>query len=164
MQTIKLRKINKSDLPYFIKWWKDKELVALTSGIYEKSDEVLKGYFFDMLSSKKDHYYMIQEESGKIIGNISLTHKDKNVFEIHIVIGEKEYWGRGLGTASIKEALNVAFNKLGYNKAYLEVRPDNKRAINAYADCGFIKAGLKKYPDNKFQPVVLKMTLAKKDF
>ncbi|MFH1564651.1 MAG: hypothetical protein ABIC82_02250 [bacterium] len=30
---IKLRKIKKSDLRYFLKWWKDKHLIKLTSGL-----------------------------------------------------------------------------------------------------------------------------------
>ena len=33
---IKLRKIKKTDLHLFLKWWKDKELIKLTSGRYEK--------------------------------------------------------------------------------------------------------------------------------
>lgn len=134
----------------------------MTSGIYEKNDDILKGYFLKMLNSSKNHHYLILSDK-KPIGNISLTHKNKSTFEIHIVIGEKEYWGRGFGTLATKEALKIAFNKLKYEKAYLEVRPDNKRAINLYKDCGFAEAGLKKYPNNKFQPVVLKMTLLKKD-
>lgn len=160
---VKLRKIRKSDLPYFLKWWKDKELIRLTSGIYEKSDAVLKKYFFDMITSKKSRHFVICLNK-KIIGNISLSHRNKTTFEIYIVIGEKEYWGQGFGTAAIKKTLDIAFIKLGYNRAYLEVGPDNKRAIGAYEDCGFIKIGLKKYPNNKFQPIVLKMTLSKKDF
>lgn len=159
-KTVKLRKIKKSDLPYFLKWWKDRELIKLTSGIYEKDDNVLKGYFLDMLSSKKDNHYIIQYDS-KIIGNISLTHKNKNTFETHIVIGEKEYWGRGIGAGSIKKALEIAFGKLGYARAYIEVRPENHRAIGLYEFYGFKKTGLKKYPQNKYQPVVVKMELNK---
>lgn len=160
---IKLRKIKKTDLPYFIKWWKDKELIKLTSGRYEKDDNILKGYFLNMLKSTKDHHHVIVFNK-KSIGNISLTDKDRNIFEIHIIIGEKQYRGKGIGTIAIEEALNIAFNKLKYSKVYLEVRPDNERAINAYKNCGFKEKGLKKYPKNKFMPVVLKMILDKKEF
>jgi len=160
---IKLIKIKKSNFPYFLKWWKDRELIKLTSGIYEKDDNVLKGYFLAMLNSKKDSHYLIQYDS-KVVGNVSLTHKSKNTFEIHIVIGEKDYWGKGVGTVSINKVLNIAFKKLGYNKAYIEIRPENKRAIELYEFCGFRKIGIKKYPDNKYQPEVLKMSLDKKGF
>ena len=58
-------------------------------------------------------------------------------------------------------AVKIAFEKLAYTKACLEVRPDNFRAIKAYESCGFLKRGLKKYPKNKYQPVTLKMVLNK---
>lgn len=160
---IRLRKIRKTDWPYFLKWWKDKELIKLTSGRYEKDDNILKGYFLNMLKSTKDHHYIIILNK-KSIGNVSLTNKDRGIFEIHIVIGEKQYQGKGIGTITIEKALSIAFNKLKYSKAYLEVRPNNERAINAYKNCGFKEKGLKKYPKNKFMPVVLKMVLNKKDF
>ena len=160
---IKLRKIKKTDLHLFLKWWKDKELIRMTSGRYEKDNNILKGYFLNMLKSIKDNHYIIVFNQ-KSIGNVSLSDKNKGIFEIHIVIGEKQYQDKGIGTIAIKEALNIAFNKLKYLKAYLEVRPDNKRAINAYKNCGFNEKGIKKYSKNKFMPIVLKMTLNKKDF
>ncbi len=162
-KNIQLRKIKKSDWPYFLKWWKDKELIRLTSGIYEEDNNILKGYFLNMLASKKDNHYTIIFNK-KIIGNISITRKSKNTFETHIVIGEKKYRGKGIGALTINKSLKIAFDKLGYRKAYLEVRPDNERAIIAYKDCGFKADGLKKYPCNKYQPVVLKMSLTKKGF
>lgn len=162
-KNIKLRKLKKSDWQYFLKWWRDKELIKMTSGIYEKNDDVLKGYFLKMPNSPKNHHYLILLNK-KPIGNISITHKNKSVFEMHIIIGEKQYWGKGFGTSATKEVLKIAFNKLGYERAYLEVRPENKRAINLYKDCGFAEAGLKRYPNNKFLPLALKMTLSKKDY
>ena len=158
--SIKLRKIKKSDLEYFLRWWKDKNLIKLTSGFYEKSDEVLTNYFLDIFKSTKDHHYIIQY-GLKVIGHVALNHKSKDTFEIQIVIGEKKYWGKGLGSEAIKIAVKRAFEKLGYTKAYLEVRPDNSRAIKAYESCGFLKKGLKKYPKNKYQPAALKMVLNK---
>ena len=158
--SIKLRKIKKSDLGYFLKWWKDKDLIKLTSGFYEESDEVLTNYFLDILKNTKDYHYMILLDA-KVIGHIALTHRSKYAFEIQIVIGEKKYWGKGLGSEAIKRAVKIAFEKLRYTKAYLEVRPENIRAIKAYESCGFVKKGLKKYPKNKHQPVTLKMVLNK---
>ncbi len=161
---INLRKIKKTDLPFFLKWWKDKELISLTSGIYEKSDKVLAGYFFNMTKPGPDKHYTIILNRTKPIGNLSLTHLNKTTFEGHVVIGEKKYWGKGFGREAIRLSLRIAFNKLGYRQAYLEVRPDNERAIKTYKSLGFEERGLKKYPKNKFQPIVLKMTLDKNEF
>lgn len=43
------------------------------------------------------------------------------------------------------------------DKKYFANRPDNTRAIKAYEKCGFKKAGIKKYPKNKYLPQTLKM-------
>ncbi|MFH1187444.1 MAG: GNAT family N-acetyltransferase [bacterium] len=158
---IKLRKIKKSDLKYFLVWWKDKYLVKLTSGFYEKSDEVLTNYFLDIFKNIKDHHYIIQY-GAKVIGHVVLKYKSKNIFEIQIVIGEKKYWGKGIGSEAIKMAVKIAFEKFGYTKAYLEVRPNNLRAIKAYKSCGFLKKGFKKYLQNKYKPITLKMEINKK--
>ena len=157
--SIKLRKIKKSDFTIFLKWWKDKDLIALTSGNFAEPDENLSKYFLTMVESKKDCHYIIELE-GKSLGHIALMHKDLDTFEITIVIGEKEYWNQGIGTKAIKTALRLGFGKLGYIKAYLEVRPENTRAIKVYEACGFIKKGFKKYPKNKNQPTALKMILS----
>ncbi|MFH1564783.1 MAG: GNAT family N-acetyltransferase [bacterium] len=160
IQNIKIRKIRRTDLPYFLKWWKDETLIELTSGEYEKSEDVLRGYYIKMLNAQNDRHYAILCGS-KIIGNISLIRKNKNIFEISIIIGEKKYWGAGIGQAAIERLLKIAFDKLGYKKAYIEVRPENLRAIKLYKKCGFIEAGFKKDIKNKNQPVVLKMILTK---
>jgi RimJ/RimL family protein N-acetyltransferase len=158
--TLKLKKINRSDLPLFLKWWKDRDLIALTSGNFDEPDENLPGYFDKMIESKKDHHYIIKYED-KAIGHVALMHKNTNTFEMTIVIGEKEYWNKGLGTKAIKKAVSLGFGRLGYEKSYLEVRPENIRAVKAYESCGFVKKGLKKYPKNKCQPVTLQMVLKK---
>jgi len=124
---------------------------------------VLAGYFFDMLKNAGDYHYIIQI-GVKSIGHIAIIHRNAKTFEIQIIIGEKTYWGKGFGSEAIKPAVKTAFEKHGYKKACLEVRPDNIRAIRAYESCGFARKGLKKYPNNKHQSVTLKMILDKIDF
>lgn len=161
MKNMKLRKIKKSDLPYFLKWWQDKLLISLTSGIYENSEDILRGYFFEMLKKKENRHYAILWDD-KVIGNISLIRKRQNIFELQIIIGEKKYWGKGIGYIVIEKLLKIAFIGLGYKKAYIEVRPENLRAIGLYKKSGFIETGIKINKTNKNQPIVLKMILTKR--
>ena len=159
-KTPRLRKLKKMDLNHFLMWWKDKEIISLTSGHKEESDAVLKGYFLNFFKNKKDHHFMITLDK-EAIGHIALIHKRADTCEIQIVIGEKKHWGKGLGTMALKKALHLAFAKFGYSKATLEVRPENIRAVKTYESCGFVKNGLKKYPNNIYQPVTLKMSTNK---
>jgi len=156
MPTLTLRKIKKSDLPYFLKWWQDRDVIALTSGCFDEPEANLRRYFANMLAAKNDRNYIILA-GEKAIGHLALIHKSPTLFELTIAIGEKPYWGQGWGTRAVKGALTVAFGRLGYTKAFLEVRPDNARAIKAYENCGFVSKGLKKHPDNPNQPVTVRM-------
>ena len=133
---LKIRKINFSDWQFFCKWWQDEELVKLTSGVSENSEEVLHGYFNDMLENSENHYFII-EVNEQVVGNVSLIFKTEDIFEIQIVIGEKECWGQGYGTEAIRLAIEFAKTKLHAKKIFLEVRQENQRAIRAYEKCGF---------------------------
>jgi RimJ/RimL family protein N-acetyltransferase len=154
---IKLRKVKTTDWKLFLKWWQDEELISLTSGVREDSTLVLRGYFLKLLNSIFDQHYIILLED-KPIGHISLARKSKTTAEIHLIIGEKKYWGKGFGSVAIQKISKLAFEKFLYKKICLEVRPDNKRAISAYEKCGFVRGKLYHYP-NTNQPVTLKMCL-----
>ena len=158
MIKISLRKIKPSDKNYFARWWRDKELLKLTSGVLELiSDGEVDEYFQAMLNSKDDYNSIILAD-GKIIGHISLAKRRNNWHETQIVIGEKNYRGKGLGSKAIKLLIRKA-EKNGISKIYLEVRPTNIRAIRAYEQCGFQKIKTVKYPKNKYLPETLRMEL-----
>lgn len=153
---IMLRKIKLDDYPHFLKWWRDKELTVLTSGDHTPmTDKEIEKQIREMANDKKAHHWMIKAD-GKIVGHININKIDEKSAELQIVIGEKEYWGKGIGFEAIKQVLEQA-GSLGYRKITVEVRPENTRAINLYKKSGFIKQGLKKYPDNPNLPEVLVM-------
>ena len=153
---IKLRKLRKSDINFFGVWWRDQELVALTSGHKEQlADQKVQIYFDEILKDQNAKHFMI-DLGAKTIGHIALTAKDANWHEIQVVIGEKGYWGNGYGPHAINLLLKIAGEE-GIHKVYLEVRPNNKRAITAYEKCGFKKTGLLEHPENPNLPVTLRM-------
>jgi RimJ/RimL family protein N-acetyltransferase len=157
MNKISLRKIELSDKKYFANWWRDKELLELTSGhIGNISDTEVDEYFNGMINNT-DYHYMVSVED-KTIGHISLIKHDNIWHEIQIVIGEKEYWGKGYGTEAIKLMINKA-KILNITKIFLEVRPTNTRAIKAYEKCGYRIIRTVYYPDNVQLPQTLRMEL-----
>jgi len=155
---VSLRKIKLSDKKYFARWWRDKELLRLTSGILKLiSDKEVEKYFSVMIGSTTDYHFMILVDK-KVIGHIALAKRKNNWYETQIVIGEKQYWGKGYGTKAIKLLIKKA-KKLGISKIYLEVRPTNNRAIAAYENAGFVKMRIKKYPKNRYFTKTLRMEL-----
>jgi len=155
---ISLKKLKLPDIKYFFHWWRNKDLLKLTSGRLKRiSDQEVRKSFEKMINNKKDSHYLITL-NNKVIGHIALTSKHSGWFEVQIIIGSKKYWDKGYGTRAIKQLLRKA-KKNGINKIYLEVRPTNIRAIRVYEKCGFQEAGIKKYPKNKYLPEILKMVL-----
>lgn len=158
MPKITLKKIVAADQKYLAKWWRDKTLLKLTSGIFKPiSDKEITKYFLAILRSKKDYHFLICLDK-KTIGHISLAKRTNSRYETQIIIGEKKYWSKSYGVKAIRILLNKA-KRLDISKIFLEVRPTNLRAIKAYEKCGFVKSGVKKYPKNKFLPEVLRMKL-----
>ncbi len=158
MNKISLRKIKLSDKKHFAKWWRSKDLLRYTSGILKFiSNQEVKKYFLEILKNEIDYHFMILMNK-KVIGHISLGKRKNEWYEAQIIIGDKEYWGKGYGIKAIKLLIKRA-KKLNISKIYLEVRPTNIRAIKSYAKSGFKKTGIKKYPKNKYLPETLKMIL-----
>jgi len=58
-----------------------------------------------------------------------------------ILIGEKEFWGKGYGQEATRLTLDYAFNLLNLNSVSLGVFAFNKRAIQAYRRVGFKEIG-----------------------
>ena len=156
MSNISIRKIIITDKSFFARWWRDEELIKLTSGVIKPiSDQEVNEYFSSMLKQNNDHHFIITADSD-VIGHISLSKRQYNWYEIQIAIGEKQYWGKGYGT----EAINLVINKaktINIIKLFLLVRPTNERAIKAYEKCGFKYIKEIAQPNNKYLPTLLRM-------
>jgi RimJ/RimL family protein N-acetyltransferase len=61
--------------------------------------------------------------------------------ELGIVIFNKSYWGKGLGTEAIRLILHYGFNLLNLHSIWLAVFEDNTRAQRVYEKVGFKPAG-----------------------
>jgi len=79
------------------------------------------------------------KKDSKHIGNIKLEpiDFDDKKATLGILIGNKEYWGRGLGTEATKLLIEYAFNTLDLIEVNLGVISENKAAIRVYEKVGF---------------------------
>lgn len=136
MTNVSLRAVKKTDERYFSRWWNDMTLRSLTSGARKKlTVKEIEAYFSALRADVLSRHFMIVV-GRKTVGHVSLAHRPRGWYETQIVIGEKDYWNRGVGTAAIMRLLKKA-DREGMHKIYLEVRPKNARAIAAYEKAGF---------------------------
>lgn len=85
------------------------------------------------------------KENNKHIGNIKLEpidFTDKKA-TLGILIGDKNFWGKGIGTETVNLIADYAFNDLKLGEVNLGVISENKPAIRLYEKCGFKEYGVK---------------------
>jgi len=90
------------------------------------------------LASENGNDFIITVDQ-KPVGHILIQKKKrKKHFEVYIAIGEKDFWGKGVGTEAMKKACRWFFkNRPKENALELEVLVNNPRAIRSYDKAGF---------------------------
>lgn len=113
-QYLETRSINLEELKRYIQE-KDESDCAILFGIFWKAD-------------------------ARHIGNVKLEPVDfaEGVATMGILIGDKEYWGKGVGTEVTNLITDYAFNVLGLTEVHLGVMSTNVAAIRVYEKCGYV--------------------------
>jgi len=60
--------------------------------------------------------------------------------EVDILIYAKENWSKGYGSSAVKLMSSYLEAKFHVNSIFIDVHPENDRAIKAYDKAGFSKA------------------------
>jgi len=92
------------------------------------------------LFNQNGSFFMIVDQEGPV-GFLKLIPKGKTV-EIVIVIGDKEKWGRGLGTNAISKALCHAFFEMRVNEVIAKINLKNERSKKVFKKVGFTEEKL----------------------
>ena len=137
-----LREKNIKDLSDDYRWRTDSELSELdaTAPIYISFDNFSRQFheeiFYGSLSSKR---LSIDNIEKKHIGNCMFYGFDsyRQQAELGIMIGDRNYWGKGYGTETVKLMLNYIFTETNLNRIYLHTLASNERAKKSFSKCGF---------------------------
>ena len=116
-------------------WLNDPELKRLTN-TPDFSEEEQKRWF-ETLGIKNDYVIWGIIYEGVRIGAFGIKKIANGTGEYWGYIGEKKYWGKGIGKEILHEAIKRAKN-LGIHTLRLRVMKDNKRAIALYRNSDFI--------------------------
>lgn len=122
---------------------------------------------FENISKSKEYIFftIYENDTQQPIGNTFLSDIDyKNrTAEFNIVIGEKEFRGKGYGTEAALLVLDYAFNIVGLHNLFLKVFEFNKSAIRAYEKAGFIICGRRRqshYIGGRYWDIIFMEALA----
>jgi RimJ/RimL family protein N-acetyltransferase len=146
---IRLRAIERKDLPLFVTWLNDPEIIKGLLFYRPLATEEEEEWFENMLKSPSDERpFMIEvhtkDDAWTSIGDLGLSKIDWRVrsAELGIFIGEKSYWNQGYGSEAVHLLLKYGFRTLNLNRIFLRVFTDNLRAIRSYEKVGFVNEGI----------------------
>ncbi len=139
-ERIYLRELNLDDAtPKYCGWLNDTEVNKYLETKYATIED-LKQYIKEKNEATNCLFFGIfDKKNNKHIGNLKLEPIDfkKKKAKFGILIGDKDYWNKGIGTEATRLIVNYAFNNLNMEEIELGVISKNKVAIRIYEKIGF---------------------------
>ncbi|HUH03475.1 MAG TPA: GNAT family protein [Kofleriaceae bacterium] len=143
---VRLRPVGEADVDDILGWVNDREIVgnlASFSGTpFSREDEV--AYVRAMMASNVDRVFsVLAADDGRYVGQIGIHQIfwRSRVGRLSLVIGSKDEWGKGFGSAAIARILDLAFGHEELHKIWLMVFRTNERSRRTYERAGFTVEG-----------------------
>jgi RimJ/RimL family protein N-acetyltransferase len=139
LRFLSLDDVNKT----YLSWLQDDEVMAglATSGY---TIENLLEYVSSKINNSTVAFFAVCDNTtGEHIGNVKLDFYDQkaNLAELGILIGNKNYWGKGIAYEACKLVIHYGFNEMNLRKIYLAVYESNPAAKKVYEKLGFVIEG-----------------------
>jgi RimJ/RimL family protein N-acetyltransferase len=161
---IRLRALKRDDLPLFVEWLNDPEVIQGLMHFLPFSAEDEEDWYDDMRKKPLEERPLVIEipiEDGwEPIGNCGLFNINWRIrtAEFGIVIGAKQHWNKGFGTEALQAIIKHGFETLNLNRIALQVYENNPRAIRSYEKAGLVHEGRLRqghYQDGEYVDVLL---------
>ncbi len=146
-KNVRLRAMERSDLPYFQEWLNDPEVTEGLSTYLPLSLADEEQWFNQASRSDPEAKPLAidlgQNGSWRLIGDIGFFNIEwvNRSAEFGILIGDKSVWNKGYGTESVQLLLRHGFETLNLHRIFLRVYSTNPRARRSYEKVGFVLEG-----------------------
>ncbi|MBP7691027.1 MAG: GNAT family N-acetyltransferase [Anaerolineales bacterium] len=142
---IRLRPVEKDDLPRFVKWLADAETRSYLEMHLPLSQVQEERWFERNLNAGSEQTWSIDLQPPDAVGpwvhigscGYHALDMRNRVGEAGILVGARDYWGKGFGTDALQTLVAWGFYTLNLNRVQLRVFADNERAIRSYQKVGF---------------------------
>ncbi len=125
-----------------IRWLADEEVRKYLSDTQDVPDFIRQAVdrvnlpVVTHLFSRGGRFYIVHDRKGVPVGFVRLVVRDADT-EMVIVIGDRDNWGKRIGTSAIRESMKIAFFELRSAKMTARIHHENKRSIRAFLRSGF---------------------------
>lgn len=134
---MKLRRLELKDATLMLKWMHDPSVVEyLQADFASMQTEDCLRFIESAQNAAHDLHLAIADDEDEYQGTVSLKHISGGTAEFAIAI-RKSAMGKGFSEYGMKEALRIAFERLGLDTVYWCVSPENRRACRFYDKQGY---------------------------
>jgi len=147
-ERIYLRRLTEDDATEaYVRWMNDSDINQyLESRFYTHTIESTKAFIRSVTNDNNYQFGIFIKENNKHIGNIKvggINHYHRYA-DIGFLIGEKDYWGKGIATEAIGLATDFAFNTLKLHKLWGGAYSPNVGSVKAFIKNGYEQEGIKR--------------------
>lgn len=139
---IQLLPLHENQAPYFHRWFSDPEVIAYSLTAFQGLTTLpqVTSWLTATLQDQKSltlGVYLL--ETNELIGYAGIVgfSQVNQAGEYFILLGNKHYWGRGIGTAVTRQVVARGFQELQLNRIMLTVSVPNQAGVAAYRRAGF---------------------------
>ncbi|MBR5108680.1 MAG: GNAT family N-acetyltransferase [Clostridia bacterium] len=160
---VRLRAFDNSDLMKLLSYQNDYDVMRGASGaiLYPSTvDDTAREMGKNTGFTAGEYQFAIETKTDqRFIGQcgfVKVNWKNR-VGELAILIGDKEYRGKGYGADAIETLCTFGFGEMNLRKIKAQVFDFNEAAIRCYEKCGFVREGTLKqeiYREGAYHDVV----------
>ena len=132
--------------PNYFNWLRDVSVINTIGRVdylINLSLNEVQSYINGLLASSDNCVFEIETVDGRFIGTLKIGHIEwrTGCADIGIMIGDKDYWGKGVAKESISLACKYAFDFLCLRKLSSGCAAQNVAMVKAFESIGFVIEG-----------------------
>ncbi len=145
---VRVRRFEERDITYKVRWINDPEVNRYLHYDIPINEERTLVWYKRVLqdSSRVDFVIEVASDGDERIpvGLLGLLNIDLKMMkaEFYIMVGDKNYWGKGVATIGAKKFISYAFQRFPLHRIYLFTEKDNVAARRLFERLGFKCEGL----------------------
>lgn len=147
-EMISLRRLEPRDATErYVSWLNSKEVNQYTESRFAVHTIASTRAFIEDVTNEHNYAFaIIDNASGLHVGNIKIGSIDPRYrnADLGLIIGERDFWGKGIATQAIEMCVDFGFDSLGLHRLWAGVYAPNVGSSKAFLKAGFELEGTKR--------------------